>query len=549
MKFCIIRLGKDSVSDIKNIDSANFTPIRVAVICKQVPIDVNGGTYCLVWLGSDNNKGVPTVWEQGLRAFGKVIAKSGGPGYNDDWQVDIEINFILRRSIKKPELLMANNAAYYWCSNVPIVGLNTSSNQTIQLIKQEEPRQDVAALFYCINSVDSEFYKYIEFHFPELEEYITFSPSDESDEIVEEESIDIETPLVNHAFNPLLVNIDNRLINIDLIVKRLNQNPPEIDLYPEFQRNDNLWNATEQSRLIESILIRFPLPAFYFDGSNPKKWLVVDGLQRLSSIRNFVLTKSLKLTNLEFLTQLNNHGYDDLDRDLQRIIEETQISAYIINPGTPEDVKFNIFKRINTGGLILESQEIRHALYQGKPSRFIADLADLQEFKKATGYSIKSQRMLDRDFVNRFVAFYLLGYSNYSPDLESYMSKAMAQINELTDNTLRDVKQAFIKSMILNNQIFDGNPFRKIDLNAPRRKPLNKALFDVFSVLFAQLDESESKILLTNRNNLLEEFIHILRYDTVFQSAISTSTSDKNRVLYRFNKIKDLLHEIITTNK
>ncbi len=113
---------------------------------------------------------------------------------------------------------------------------------------------------------------------------------------------------------------------------------------------------------------------------------------------------------------------------LQRIIEETQIVTYVINPGTPDDVRFNIFKRINTGGLVLEPQEIRHALNQGEPAKFIAKLAGIEEFKQATDNSIRPERMLDRDFANRFLAFYRFGYKNYTPDLGTFMSKAMADV-------------------------------------------------------------------------------------------------------------------------
>ena len=82
-----------------------------------------------------------------------------------------------------------------------------------------------------------------------------------------------------------------------------------------------MWDEEKQSRLIESILIRFPLPAFYFDGTVQKKWLVVDGLQRLQQYQEFVIKKSLKLVNLEvFNTSSNGDGYDKLGRDLQRII-------------------------------------------------------------------------------------------------------------------------------------------------------------------------------------------------------------------------------------
>jgi Protein of unknown function DUF262 len=125
--------------------------------------------------------------------------------------------------------------------------------------------------------------------------------------------------LMQKPFDPTLINIDTKTPSLDTLIKRIKHSEIILDTETYFQRAANLWKAKEQSRLIESILIRFPLPAFYFDGSDKDKWLVVDGLQRLSSIRNFVVDKTLRLIDLEFLTQLNGKSYDDLDRDLQRI--------------------------------------------------------------------------------------------------------------------------------------------------------------------------------------------------------------------------------------
>ena len=382
---------------------------------------------------------------------------------------------------------------------------------------------------------------------PALIDSIAMKFVNQQQEGVEQEAIDPKVMLMDKPFNPALINIDTKTPSLDTLIKRMAQDDPEIEMNTEhyFQRNADLWDEEKQSRLIESILIRFPLPAFYFDGTNKKKWLVVDGLQRLSSIRNFVIKKKLKLVNLEFLTKLNGAGYDDLDRDLQRIIEETQVVTYIINPGTPDDVKFNIFKRINTGGLVLEAQEIRHALNQGEPSKYIAELAKIEEFKKATGYKINPERMLDRDFANRFLAFYHWGYKNYTPDLDTFMSRAMADIKNMTEGEKKKCKEDFTNSMKLNYEVFTDNAFRKIEKKQKRRKPLNKALFDVFSVVFAKFDEQERKLLKIKKKEVINGLIELLTNDEEFWAAISSSTSDKNRVFVRFSKIENLVNNLL----
>jgi hypothetical protein len=368
-------------------------------------------------------------------------------------------------------------------------------------------------------------------------------------ESVESEGIDPSVPLMQKPFDPALINIDSRAPTIELLLKRIAQENPEIDLNTEhyFQRKDDLWDVQKQSRLIESILIRFPLPAFYFDGSDNNKWLVVDGLQRLSSLRNFVIRKNLVLTNLEFLTQLNGSSWDDLDRNLQRIIEETQVVAYIINPGTPEDVKFNIFKRINTGGLILEPQEIRHALNQGAPATFVAELAEIPEFKEATTNSISSKRMLDRDFVTRYLSFYLFEYRNYTPDLDTFMTRGMAKINELTEADREKCREDFRRSMMTNWEIFGRHAFRKIDRFSVkhRRNPLNKALFEVFSVLMAQLSETQRMAAVEKKTIMFDGLMRLIREDPDFLASISSSTGDKSRVNYRFRKITQLIQDSI----
>jgi hypothetical protein len=351
--------------------------------------------------------------------------------------------------------------------------------------------------------------------------------------------------LMDNPFDPTLINIDTKTQSMDTIISRIAHKDIEMNTTTYFQRKDDLWDKTKQSRLIESILIRFPLPAFYFDASE-KKWLVVDGLQRLSSIRNFAVTKNLKLTNLEFLPQLEGKGFDDLEYDLQRIIKETQVVLYLINPGTPADVKFNIFKRINTGGLVLEPQEIRHALFQGAPAEFVAELGILKEFKEATTNSLKNNnRMLDRDFATRFLCFYLLGYENYMPDLDTFMSKAMAAVYNFSKEQKDKIKDDYIHSLKLNRDVFGDNAFRKIDVNQKIRKPINKAVFDVFSVQFALLNEKERNNIKDNKQYIIDGFLDLLNKDEAFFWSVSSATGDKNRVFYRHSTIKKLIQQVL----
>lgn len=356
---------------------------------------------------------------------------------------------------------------------------------------------------------------------------------------LEIEKIDETSKLMEKPFDPTKINIETKTPSLDTLIKRIRSKSIAMNTEEYFQRKDDLWDIVKQSRLIESILIRFPLPAFFFDATKDNHWLIVDGLQRLSSIRNFCVNKSLKLNKLEFLTQLNGKGWDDLSGDLQRLIEETQVVIYKIMPGTPTDVKFNIFKRINTGGLVLEAQEIRHALFQGTPAVFIAELAQDKTFKATC--KLNTRRMLDRDFANRFLAFYLFGHEAYQPDLDTFMSKAMAAINKLAPDQLEKIKADFTKSMELSFFIFKDEAFRKIKDPNQRKPPINKALFDALSAQLALISDNEKELLKKKKDEFRLGLQEKLATDEKFFASVTSSTGDKNKVQYRHTEILKLI--------
>ena len=361
--------------------------------------------------------------------------------------------------------------------------------------------------------------------------------------ILEEDGVEIEDTSavsIDQPFDPKKIDITTKQMILEAIFIRLRNK--EIDLNTFFQREGNLWDKEKQSRLIESILIELPLPAFYFDGSDDNNWLIVDGLQRLNTFQNYIIDNNFTLQNLEYLTQFNGFYYNSLPRELQRRIEEHEITVYIINPGTPEKVKFNLFKRINTGGLTLTAQEIRNVLNQGIPADFINELAELKEFKK---YRINRKRMLDRDFVTRFLAFYIHTTEEYKPDLDTFLNTSMWKLKELSVQKRDQLKADFKKSLQAAWNIFGKDAFRKRYDKSDKRKPINKALFETWNVALSKLERDEIEIVIERKDILIEEFINLLNSDKDFEKSITSGTGDKKQVEKRFKSIELLIKKVL----
>jgi hypothetical protein len=200
---------------------------------------------------------------------------------------------------------------------------------------------------------------------------------------IEEEDTSAEQ--ITRPFDPNLIRVKLWTPTVDLVMKRLAAN--EIDLAPDFQRAAGIWKDRAQSQLIESLLIRIPLPTFYFDGSNEDQLIVVDGIQRLTALKRFLLDKELRLSGLEYLTELEGKNVAQLPRPLVRRLDETMLTVYLIEKGTPEKAKLNIFKRLNTGGEPLTAQEIRHAMNPGLVREYLKQLAATPSFVEATPLS------------------------------------------------------------------------------------------------------------------------------------------------------------------
>ncbi|HBE16846.1 MAG TPA: DUF262 domain-containing protein [Cyanobacteria bacterium UBA11149] len=364
----------------------------------------------------------------------------------------------------------------------------------------------------------------------------------DEDILAEEENEEEEYEKDQIIYDPDKINIVTREPTIEQLLRRINEEA--LDLAPDFQRHANIWKPDAQSRLIESIIIRIPLPAFYIDATDEDKWLVVDGIQRLFALKQFVNDKKLKLIGLEYLKNLEGKTFEKLERRYQRRIEETQVTVYLIDRGTPPEVKYNIFKRINTGGEPLSPQELRHALNPGKAARFLADLAASREFQQVVPLgNTRKMRMDDREFILGFLAFYLTSYKDFKEDKrDAFLTKALAKTNKLPDETLKNIESNFKKAMMAIHEIFGKDAFRKISHNQKRKYPVNKALFEAWSVNLSDLTDEEIKILKIRSTELINRFSNLVDNDKDFLLSISQAAT---KVEYRFSTIEKIIQEIL----
>ena len=372
-----------------------------------------------------------------------------------------------------------------------------------------------------------------------LEGRIINVPSVDRDSGLEREQEDSGVE-IKRPFDPEKIKVRTVNIVVDQLVSRIGHD--EIDLAPDFQRMAGIWNDERKSRLIESLLLRIPIPVFYVAADKDEKWSVVDGLQRTSAIHAY-MTGCFRLTKLEYLTKLNNHHYTDLPRPMQRRISETQIVVNVIEPGTPEEVMFNIFRRINTGGMMLNGQEIRHALHPGSVRDYLKNLANSKEFLKATSKSIKTNRMADRECVLRFIAFHINPWEEYSEnDLDGYLGRTMRNVNIMNSRERNRISEDFKKAMKAAFYIFKDDAFRKrYDEKDDRRRPISKALFEAWSVGLARRSDSEIDILMHKRKKINNRFISLMNEDEEFDKSISYSTGIPVRVRKRFRAIDELI--------
>ncbi|MGL4209219.1 MAG: DUF262 domain-containing protein [Candidatus Adiutrix sp.] len=375
--------------------------------------------------------------------------------------------------------------------------------------------------------------------------------------------VEQEANVFEFPFDANKIDISSVPVPISRLIERLKRKTIST---PPIQRLGDLWSGQQQSRLIESLMLRIPLPLFYVAADRDENWKIVDGLQRVSALQNFLVKKSLALTKLEFLTDLNKKKYDDLPPKYKNRILDTTLQFAVISSSTPPEVQRNVFKRLNTGGLPLSAQEIRHALcYDEKSAALLHNLANSKAFKEATDNSINDSRMAAKELVLRFIAFLIRDIDTYpsNGDMDSFLSDTMLLLNAMPElnpeklkkffyprkispnckyKTHASIQKLFILAMERAKKLFGIYAFRKSLPPSPKRTPVSKAIFEAVAITLCKMEESHFNRLVSRKKQF---FTNLKKHlDGDLGAACSRATNTKANIKKRFNGFEKILKEV-----
>jgi hypothetical protein len=335
----------------------------------------------------------------------------------------------------------------------------------------------------------------------------------------------------DYPIDTVLIRPESRTVHD--VLRRIEQGSFVMD--PEFQR-DFIWEKDKQSKLIESVLMRIPLPVFYLAEDDLGRMVVVDGLQRLTTFQRFVGNElQLKLPNQ---AELNTKQFKDLSPKLQNRIEDCNLVLYVIDAKVPERVRLDIFERVN-GGVPLTKQQMRNCLFMGEATRFLKTEAATDIFLEATGRSLRTSTMRDREFVNRFCAFQLLPLEDYR-EMDEFLAQGLREMNNFEPGDVRSLSAELQTSLTNNLKVFGKHAFRKHRRRNDSRSVLNASLWDVMSTGLSRYPEH----LVASRAGALRKAFYRLMDDDAFVKAITYGTNDMKRVRQRFGIAQAMLREV-----
>lgn len=305
---------------------------------------------------------------------------------------------------------------------------------------------------------------------------------------------------------------------------------------PEFQRG-YVWTRTQASRLIESLIIQCPIPVVYFIQSPDNKLIVIDGNQRLLSIKLF-LNDAFELQGLTTYPELNGLSWSTLDPRFRDHINNRTIRCITILRETHPQIKFDVFERLNTGSVKLNAQELRHGINHGALMESLDNLSKNEFWKRAAGIR-KDTRMKGAELILRFYAF-RHSRAQYQKPLASFLDQFSSQHKNVDTHILLGWEIEFKKTIVLIDKILGKFAFRLFEPDLSGITGFNSALFDAEMIGFAET----SNPAIINAEVDPEKFqraVAELLQNERFYNSIRQATSDEVSVRTRLEMFKSFI--------
>ena len=310
----------------------------------------------------------------------------------------------------------------------------------------------------------------------------------------------------------------------------------DIRLDPDYQRN-YVWDNKKASMLIESIILNVPIPVIYVSQEEDDSWSVIDGLQRLSSLKRFFDGK-FKLSGLEILSDLNKSDITTLNPKALRMLKNGLLRVIMITHDSNEEIKYDVFMRLNTGSVHLTEQELRNCLYRGSLNKFLKEVVQNKKWQVLMGLKEPHKRMADREMVLRFLAIWknwdsVNGVLNgYKGRMKSFLNAFMNEHKEIKPKESIEWRQIFEETVEKVFQVYGEFAFKRQGLDGMREKTINRAIIDVIMLSATQHPMDN---LMAKKEIISKRFLEMTNNDVAFRNSIKIGTSDTKVITLRLS--------------
>ena len=315
----------------------------------------------------------------------------------------------------------------------------------------------------------------------------------------------------------------------------------QIDLSPSYQRR-NRWKDDRKSALIESFLMNVPVPPIFLNEDEYGRYSVIDGKQRLIAVNDFLLGR-FKLRGLKVFRELNRDTFDDLPQTLQTILEtRANLRAIIILRQSDPDIKYQVFRRLNTGGIRLNPQEIRNSAWPGELNTMILEESVSPAFHALLSIKDKTRsaiyrEMRDAEFLVRFFTFQN-DWETFSGGMGKRLDDFMADNHALSKDEVERLRQEFRTAIRKVDAAFGEHAFKRwVPEKEYWRQQVLASLFDAETFGVQGFDE----LALRDHQSELIAGLKALFEDSQFRQAVDAATNTPSSFKDRIKRVRSMV--------